>query len=99
MADAGVRAGLSLVISLLVGGHEVVAHRIAWASLPRSTCTWCMLTWPMIAIGWVVNLFQRGTASVVRIDELLKEKPEIEDARGGQSFPGAVFAGEIEFRD
>ncbi len=34
------------------------------------------LTWPMIAIGWVVNLFQRGTASVVRIDELLKQQPE-----------------------
>jgi ATP-binding cassette, subfamily B, multidrug efflux pump len=34
----------------------------------------------MIAIGWVVNLFQRGTASVVRIDELLKQQPEIADA-------------------
>ncbi len=30
-----------------------------------------MLTWPVIALGWVVNLFQRGTASIVRIDELL----------------------------
>ncbi|HWZ01923.1 MAG TPA: ATP-binding cassette domain-containing protein, partial [Edaphobacter sp.] len=37
------------------------------------------LTWPMIAVGWVVNLFQRGTASVVRIDELLKQKPSIAD--------------------
>ena len=33
--------------------------------------------WPMIAIGWVVNLFQRGTASVVRIDELLTQQPSI----------------------
>jgi ATP-binding cassette subfamily B protein len=38
------------------------------------------LTWPMIAIGWVVNLFQRGTASVIRIDELLKQQPDIADA-------------------
>ena len=38
------------------------------------------LTWPMIALGWVVNLFQRGTASVVRIENLLKEKPAITDA-------------------
>jgi ATP-binding cassette subfamily B multidrug efflux pump len=37
------------------------------------------LIWPMIAIGWVVNLFQRGTASVVRIDELLKQQPAIAD--------------------
>jgi ATP-binding cassette subfamily B protein len=37
------------------------------------------LIWPMIAIGWVVNLFQRGTASVIRIDELLKQQPDITD--------------------
>jgi len=37
------------------------------------------LTFPMIAVGWVVNLFQRGTASVVRIDELLKQQPSIAD--------------------
>jgi ATP-binding cassette subfamily B protein len=50
----------------------------------------------MIAVGWVVNLFQRGTASVVRIDELLKQKPDIADA------PSAVDApvnGDIEFRN
>ncbi|HZY63512.1 MAG TPA: ABC transporter ATP-binding protein, partial [Edaphobacter sp.] len=53
------------------------------------------LTWPMIAVGWVVNLFQRGTASIVRIDELLKQKPSIADE------PGAVdegISGEVEFR-
>jgi ATP-binding cassette subfamily B multidrug efflux pump len=38
-----------------------------------------MLTWPMIAVGWVVNIFQRGTASVLRIDELLKQQPAITD--------------------
>ena len=38
------------------------------------------LTWPMIAIGWVVNLVQRGAASVVRIDELMTEKPAIDDS-------------------
>ena len=36
------------------------------------------LTFPMIAIGWVVNLFQRGTASIIRIDELLKAEPSIQ---------------------
>ena len=38
------------------------------------------LTWPIIALGWVINIFQRGTASMGRINEILVEKPEIEDS-------------------
>jgi ATP-binding cassette subfamily B protein len=52
----------------------------------------------MIAIGWVVNLFQRGTASVVRIDELLKQQPSIIDEHNPASQP-AVIRGEVEFRN
>jgi ATP-binding cassette subfamily B protein len=37
------------------------------------------LTWPVIALGWVINIFQRGTASMVRIQEILAQQPEIED--------------------
>jgi ATP-binding cassette subfamily B protein len=54
------------------------------------------LTWPMIAVGWVVNLFQRGTASVVRIDELLKQTPSIADAPTAVDDP---ITGDIEFRN
>ena len=36
-----------------------------------------MLVWPMIALGWVVNLMQRGTASLDRIDEIMHERPSI----------------------
>ncbi len=50
------------------------------------------LTWPMIAIGWVVNLFQRGTASVVRIDELLKQEPAIDDERRRSAASAATAA-------
>ena len=71
--------GLSLMITLLVGGHEVVAHRISVGQFTSFNVYMVQLTWPMIAIGWVVNLFQRGTASVIRIDELLKQKPAIAD--------------------
>ena len=38
------------------------------------------LTWPVIALGWVINIFQRGTASMGRINEILVEKSEIEDS-------------------
>ncbi|MGA8538154.1 MAG: ABC transporter ATP-binding protein, partial [Terriglobales bacterium] len=40
------------------------------------------LTWPVIALGWVINIFQRGTASLVRINEILTQQPEIADAIG-----------------
>ena len=38
------------------------------------------LTWPVIALGWVINIFQRGTASMGRINEILVEQPEIQDS-------------------
>jgi len=56
------------------------------------------LTWPIIALGWVINIFQRGTASMARLNELLVEKPEIEDE--SPAVPArAEIRGDIEFRD
>ena len=72
--------GLGLMITLLVGGHEVVEHRITVGDFGAFNVYMVQLIWPMIAIGWVVNLFQRGTASVLRIDELLKQQPSIADS-------------------
>jgi ATP-binding cassette subfamily B protein len=71
--------GLSLMITLLVGGHEVVQHQITVGEFTSFNVYMVQLIWPIIAVGWVVNLFQRGTASVVRIDELLKQQPSIAD--------------------
>jgi ATP-binding cassette subfamily B protein len=88
--------GLSLMITLLVGGHEVVSHRISVGQFTAFNVYMVQLTWPMIAVGWVVNLFQRGTASVVRIDELLKQKPDIADIPTAVDAP---IAGGIEFRN
>jgi ATP-binding cassette subfamily B protein len=53
------------------------------------------LTWPIIALGWVINIFQRGTASLIRISEIMHEQPEIQDAPKAQD---REIAGEIEFR-
>jgi len=82
--------GLSLMITLLVGGHEVVSHHISVGQFTSFNVYMVQLTWPMIAVGWVVNLFQRGTASVVRIDELLKQQPAITDD------PALIQAANIE---
>jgi ATP-binding cassette subfamily B protein len=53
------------------------------------------LTWPIIALGWVINIFQRGTASLLRINEVMHEVPEIQDAPDAQDH---TIDGEIEFR-
>jgi ATP-binding cassette, subfamily B, multidrug efflux pump len=88
--------GLSLMITLLVGGHEVVSHHISVGQFTAFNVYMVQLTWPMIAVGWVVNLFQRGTASIVRIDELLKQQPDITDEPTAVSAP---ISGDIEFRN
>jgi ATP-binding cassette subfamily B protein len=88
--------GLSLMITLLVGGHEVAAHRISVGQFTAFNVYMVQLTWPMIAVGWVVNLFQRGTASIVRIDEILKQQPSIADTPAAADIP---VTGDIEFRN
>jgi ATP-binding cassette subfamily B multidrug efflux pump len=92
--------GLALAITLLVGGHEVLSHRISIGDFVAFNTYMVMLTWPVIALGWVVNLWQRGTASVVRIDELLSDQPTIDNAVADASIPADLtLRGDIEFRD
>jgi ATP-binding cassette subfamily B protein len=92
--------GISMIITLLAGGHLVVAHRITVGQFVAFNTYMVMLIWPIIAVGWVVNLFERGTASVKRIDELLKAEPAIDDRAADPAIQaGAVLCGEIEFRD
>jgi ATP-binding cassette subfamily B multidrug efflux pump len=91
--------GLSLAITLLVGGHEVVSGRITVGQFVAFNTYMMMLTWPIIALGWVVNLVQRGTASVIRIHELMTDKPAIDDAAADAALgPETRLKGKIEFR-
>jgi ATP-binding cassette subfamily B protein len=91
--------GLSLAITLLVGGHEVLSGRISVGQFVAFNTYMMMLTWPIIALGWVVNLVQRGTASVIRIDELMTDKPAIDDTAADAALrPETRLKGKIEFR-
>ena len=72
--------GVSMMITLLVGGHQVVLHRITVPNFVAYNVYMVQLIFPMIAIGWVVNLVQRGAASVVRIDAIMQLKPTIDDS-------------------
>ena len=69
--------GLTFLLVMWSGGRQLLAHRITTGSFVMFNTYMGMLIWPMIAFGWVVNLMQRGTASLNRINEILHEKPTI----------------------
>jgi len=93
--------GLAIVLVLWLGGREVISRRITVGGFVAFNTYMVQLTWPIIALGWVINIFQRGTASMGRINEILVEKPEIEDSQAiktsGTLAPTQI-EGEIEFR-
>jgi ATP-binding cassette subfamily B protein len=92
--------GLSMIITLLAGGHMVLARQISVGQFVAFNTYMILLTWPIIAVGWVVNIYQRGAASVQRIDELLRAEPVIDDSNADPSIPAdTVLRGEIEFRN
>lgn len=92
--------GISMIITLLVGGHLVIAGSINVGDFVAFNTYMILLIWPIIAVGWVINIFERGTASVKRIDELLHAEPSIDDRAADPSIgPETVLKGEIEFRD
>ncbi|HYM11230.1 MAG TPA: ABC transporter ATP-binding protein [Bryobacterales bacterium] len=92
--------GLTFVIVLWLGGRQVMRGTITLGSFVMFTSYMGMLVWPMIALGWVVNLMQRGTASLKRINQLLYERPEMDDlgvSEEGSALTPAAIRGEIEF--
>jgi len=91
--------GVAVVIVLWVGGREVILHRITVGSFVAFNTYMVQLTWPIISLGWVINLFQRGTASMGRIQQILAEEPEITDAAVPAANAPTEVHGEIEFRN
>ena len=92
-------AGLTGALVLYVGGTEVMNGRMTIGAFVAFNSYLLMLIWPMIALGWVVNLYQRGTASMARINRIMAEAAEITDPPAGQGVaPGTAIRGELEFR-
>jgi ATP-binding cassette subfamily B protein len=90
--------GIAVVLVLWLGGREVIAGRMKVGEFVAFLTYITQLTWPVIALGYVINLFQRGTASLGRIHELMTEKPEIADTTAVVQVSGEEFRGDIEFR-
>src|SRR5271166_4756053 len=91
--------GVAIAIVLWVGGREVLLHRISVGSFTAFNILMVQLTWPIISLGWVVNIFSRGTASMARIQNILAEQPEITDEHVPVKGAPTEVRGEIEFRD
>ena len=71
--------GIAVMIVLWLGGRQVILGRMSPGDFVAFNTYMVQLTWPVIALGWVINIFQRGTASLARINEIFLEKPAIAD--------------------
>ncbi|HEX2715884.1 MAG TPA: ABC transporter ATP-binding protein, partial [Candidatus Acidoferrales bacterium] len=88
--------GVSVLLVLWQGGRQVMLGNISLGTLIAFYSYLGLLTWPMIALGWVTNIFQRGAASMGRLNYILEAEPAISD--DGVRAPVIEIRGEIDFR-
>ncbi len=93
-------ANLSLAIVLYLGGRQTIAMTITPGDFVAFIAYLGLLTWPMMALGWVTNLIQRGRASLDRINRILETRPEIKNRKHalmlGQ-LQGRIVFKEVDF--
>jgi ATP-binding cassette subfamily B multidrug efflux pump len=91
--------GLSGLTVLYAGGLLVMAGTVSVGEFVAFGVYLAMLVWPMIALGWAVNLVQRGAASMGRINELFREQPAITGSTSPIPLPPGSGARALEFRN
>ena len=95
----GVFAGLGMVAVVGVGGTMVIDGTITVGAFVAFGMYLGLLSWPLIALGWVINLFQRGAASMTRLLDILDAKSLLDEAREPSTLPATVAGRSIEFRN
>ena len=95
----GLLAGLSVAVVLGVGGALVVRGTITVGAFVAFGFYLTSLTWPMIALGWVINLFQRGAASMARLLDILDASPAITSPASPRALSPALGGRSITFAD
>ena len=93
-------SNLSLAIVLFLGGRQTITFTITPGDFVAFISYLGLLTWPMMAIGWVTNLIQRGKASLDRIDKIIQTLPEIDDRVRGiilEKVKGSVVFENVSF--
>jgi ATP-binding cassette subfamily B multidrug efflux pump len=88
---------ISMIITLYFGGRATIKGDITIGEFIAFFQYLGMLVWPMIAIGWIVDMYQRGTASLKRLNEIFQEMPEIDDREADDSIK--ALEGDIEISD
>jgi ATP-binding cassette subfamily B protein len=91
--------GVTFLIVLWQGGRLVLTAEISIGALVAFYTYMGLLVWPMIALGWVTNIFQRGAASMGRMNHILRTAPQIADAPAAVRAGASEIRGEIEFRN
>ena len=89
--------GLGTVVVLLVGGQLVIAGTVTPGAFVAFGVYLAMLVWPLIALGWAVNLVQRATAAMQRIGEIFREVPAIQSPAQPIALPAATGARSATF--
>src|SRR6266403_450299 len=89
--------GFAVVMVMWVGGRQVIQGTISLGDFVAFTVYLARLTWPMIALGWVINLLERGRASMHRLNYILDTIPDVKDASG--KLDDVEIQGSIEFRN
>ncbi|HEX9640704.1 MAG TPA: ABC transporter ATP-binding protein, partial [Candidatus Krumholzibacteria bacterium] len=91
----GMLAGIAAAVTLFFGGRMVIEGRLSIGSLTAFLAYVSQLTWPVIALGWTINLWQRGLASLDRVGRVLDALPEIVEAE--HPAPWIERVGRLEF--
>jgi ATP-binding cassette subfamily B protein len=94
--------GVSAILIIWLGGKEVIAKTLSLGELTQFIIYLGMLIWPMAAIGWVVNLIQRASASMKRIERVLDAEPDVADGEHTDqdisTLEGAIEFESVRFR-
>src|SRR4029077_6499913 len=89
--------GFATAVVIWFGGRQLIQGAISLGDFVAFTVYLGRLTWPMIALGWVVNLLERGRASMERLNYIFDTIPDVKDEAGGG--PDFEVEGDIEFRN
>jgi ATP-binding cassette subfamily B protein len=93
----GIFTGMGTVLVLFVGGLHVIRGRISLGDFVAFNAYLAQLAWPTVALGWIVNVFQRAAGAMRRIDEVLAAEPSIAPPVDAAAAP-APIDGDIELR-
>lgn len=94
---SGLATALAYAVVLRYGSSMIMYHQISLGDFVAFTSYLSMLVWPMIALGWVVNVMERGFAALDRLNTILDEVPEVADQPGAIDLGDA--AGTLEFKN